>query len=202
MIEPRVLREGSNSKEEDRCSKEPDVVRRHLCRVTSDRKKNESESRSWSTRSMLLAAGGALGAAFAGSATALTGNTALEGWSAAIVLVAFLGAGLSGAAAAVGAPKRANDAWRRSVELGALARRLEVIIDYDRRDIEPPEGIGDFLKATLDQLDKIYGAEKVPEELQIAPRDLAKLYDGYGAETGRRTNWDARLTDANHETLA
>ncbi|MFD5008535.1 hypothetical protein [Streptomyces chartreusis] len=150
---------------------------RYQTQVEHEAKRFAGQCSAWKKWSTVLSVTAALGSAVAGGLTVGVENLT-GGWQLTIALVAFGGAGFSAAAAAVGGPQRVSEAQHTSVQLGALKRRLEVLTELKRNgdSVEPSSAVGQFMAATLDRLDAIYGGE-VPEELKLTPDNLAKLYN-------------------------
>lgn len=87
--------------------------------------RHEAEAKRWRKRGFWLSLLAAVGSGFAAGAVAVgdLGNDVVRG---AIVVAAILGAGLSGIAAAVGAPQQADKSDRDARSLEALARWAEL----------------------------------------------------------------------------
>jgi hypothetical protein len=138
-----------------------------LGEVEMEKKEQGKASHKYSRQATWLSIAGAVGSTLAGGVVAANQN--LQGELRTLVLIlAFLGAVINAAAAAVRAPQRAEGARSRWIALRALARRLEAVLAVEFNGGSQVDARR-FLDSTLDWLDEIQGA-KVPNELRLGSK--------------------------------
>lgn len=138
-----------------------------LKRAETESHQQRRNERLWSRLGVFLGFGGAIGAGVGGLG-AIAGDLS-GGPQIGVILLAFIGAGLSAAAGTLRAPEKAEIAHVRSTRLDAYARRLETVLAVDLEtsgEIGGPGAQREILEAALRGYDEIVGVE-IPTGIQL-----------------------------------
>lgn len=149
-----------------------DVLNSRMTEAVNMAAEAKKQQTRWHYLAIGLSLGGSIGAALAGAAVA-SSNSLTGGWRTTVVVVAFVGAGLSGAAAGIRAPEREETKRRKKAQLDALARRLDTVIKLDLDKLDPTSR-RQRVEAALNYLDEIDGVSS-PEGFEPPGETSSKI---------------------------
>ena len=147
-----------------------DEIRRLADQVRDEEHYQGAQTKRLGRLSGFLAILAAVGSGTVGGVAAAS-QSLQGGLRTAVVIIAFAGAALSGIAAGVKAPQRAQGAQGRWLELRSLSRRLDAIIAVNLADLSTAQ-FKALIDDTLDRLDQIQGARD-SQRLRLSPAQLS-----------------------------